>query len=623
MQPASTGSSGGGRKNSTAMKRFGPIIGIVAVVAIVVVILVVARGGDKKASSTTTTAITTATTAVTSTSAITSTSAPTGTTAPPGTTGTTAPAGTTGTTGAPKPVTYPLSFSDAKKNGVAVVDWGKRCDTKTGKVAVPDFFAPECYAPFTGDNAGATAAGVTADTITIAVYQGMTNDPIISYITDAIKVNDTSAEQQETMTKMVDYFETYYETYGRKVKLQFVEGTGTAADETAARADAVHIAEDIKPFMVWGGPALTSAFADELAAHGVSCLACTPGQPPDWYVQRDPNVWGIATGAEQAQVHVLEMVKNELIGKNATHAGDQFVNSPRKFGYLYIESSATSKALADKFAADMATNGAPLAETVSYALVPATIQQTASQAIAKFKAAGVTSIIFSGDPVAPRDFTKEATAQNYFPEWIIGVSALVDLDAFARTYDQQQWAHAFGYSGLAARVTPEISGYYALYKWFTGVEPPAKDTIGTFIPEPAVFFAALQGVGPNLTHETWKQALFNGAQTKSAISQPSLSWGNHGIWPEPDYVGIDDATEIWWNPTATGPDEIRKQGTGMYEFVDGGKRYLPGTWPTADTFFDPAGAVSLYVTPPPGEAPPTYPSPAGATAAGTASTTTG
>ena len=44
----------------------------------------------------------------------------------------------------------------------------------------------------------------------------------------------------------------------------------------------------------------------------------------------------------------------------------------------------------------------------------------------------MTTIIFNGDPVAPRDFTKEATAQGYFPEWVIGASALVDTNAFAR-----------------------------------------------------------------------------------------------------------------------------------------------------------------------------------------------
>ena len=485
MQPSS-GASAGGPKGSSAMKRYGPIIGIVVAIAIVVgIVLIVGRGDNKKTVEPATTPATVAPASTTTIAATTTTGGSTSTSTAGGigttTADTTAPTTpSSGSTGG-GPATYPLSFSDAKTKGITV-DWGSRCDTKTGHVAVPDFFAPECYAPFTGDNGGPTADGVTGDTITIAVYQGIANDPIIGYITDAIKVQDTNAQQAETMTNMVNYFESYYETYGRKVKLQFVEGTGIANDETAARADAVHIAEDIKPFMVWGGPALTSAFADELAARGVSCLACTPGQPPDWYVQRDPFVWGIATGTEQAQVHVLEMIKKQLIGKNAVHAGDAFTSTPRKFGLLYIESSATSKELADKFAASMSANGAPLAETVAYQLDPATIQQSASQAIAKFKAAGVTSVIFNGDPVGPRDFTREATAQGYFPEWIIGVSALVDLNAFARTYDQEQWKHAFGYTSLAGRVTPEISGYYALYTWFTGKEPPAKDTIGIFAP---------------------------------------------------------------------------------------------------------------------------------------------
>ena len=602
------------------MRRFGPIIGIVAVIAIGIVVLVVARGnGDKKISTAPTSAAVTTTLAASSSSAASPTTA--GSTPSSGSVSTASPVPTTASS-APKPVTFPLSFSQAKDQGIDVT-WGKNCDTTTGKVTVPDFFAGECYAPFSGDNGGATAAGVTADTITIALYEGIPNDPIISYITDAIKNNDTNDQITQTMQGMVHYYQSFYETYGRKVKLVPVVGTGGAADETAARADAVHIAEDIKPFMVWGGPVLTNAFADELAAHGVMCISCTPSQPPDWSKQRDPNVWAIAQGAEQAQVQVLEMIKKTLIGKNAMHAGPTFVNSPRKFGYLYINSSSTSKQLADEFTKTMSDNGAPLAEIIPYQLDPGTIQQTASQAIAKFKSDGVTSIIFSGDPVAPRDFTNEAEAQDYHPEWVISASALVDTNAFARTYNQNQWAHAFGFTDLAARLTPETSGYYALYKWFTGVEPPAKDTIGVIAPNAAVFYAALQGVGPNLTHATWSKALEDGKPTVAAISQPSLSWGNHGLWPATDYDGIDDGTMIWWDPTATGPDEIRKQGTGMYEFVDGGKRYLPGQWPTTDKFFDPSGAVSLYTTTPPGEAPPTYPSPAGAGSSTAAPATTG
>ncbi len=77
-------------------------------------------------------------------------------------------------------------------------------------------------------------------------------------------------------------------------------------------------------------------------------------------------------------------------------------------------------------------------------------------------------MIFSGDPVAPGDFTREATAQEYFPEWLLANSPLVDTTAFSRTYDQEQWQHAFGISQLSARTLPEVSGYYSLYQWFSG-----------------------------------------------------------------------------------------------------------------------------------------------------------
>ena len=576
MQPVSAESEA---KKSTTLKRFGPVIGLVAAVAIGVGVLVISGGKDDKVVAPVTTEAG-------------------GSSSTPG-------------TGAPGEITYPMNFTEAKDAGVTV-DWGTRCDTTTGKIAVPDFFASQCYVPFTGDNGGATAEGVTADEITIAMYQGQPGDAIMAYITDAVQVSDTNAQATETMQNLLKYYETYYETYGRSVKFVPFVGTGNALDETAARADAVRIAEEIKPFMVWGGPNLNSAFADELAAHKILCMSCTPGQPHDFYAQRDPYVWGIGGSGDQAQIHVLELIKNQLVGKNATHAGDEFVNSPRKFGSLYLESSATSKISNDQFQKGMVDAGAPVAETVAYALNPGTIQQSASQAIAKFKAAGVTTIVFDGDPVAPRDFTKEATAQGYFPEWFIGNSALVDVNAFARTYDQSQWKHAFGYTSLSARLAPETTGAYALYKWFTGNEPPAKDTIALIAPFPAVFYAVLQGMGPNLSPQTWKEALFNAKPTRSAITQPSLSWGDQGRWAiKDDYHGVDDATMIWWDPAATGLDEIRKPGVGMYQFVDGGKRYLPGEWPKTDKFFDPTGAVTDYKTAPGNESAPTYPSPAG------------
>jgi hypothetical protein len=584
------------------------------VVAIGVVVLLVTRsgGGDDDSSdddggaapATTVAPATTAAGEPSSTAAAPATEASTADTSVPG------GADTSTASSAPAEVTYPMSFSQAQELGLDI-DFGPRCDPETGLLAVPDFFAPECYAPFEGDNGGATAPGVTADEITIVAYLGQETDPIIRYITDAIASDDTNETDRATIEQFIRYYETYYELYGRRINLQVFEGTGGAQDEVAARADATQIAEQYQPFAVLGGPALTSAFADELAARQILCISCTPGQPADFYAEREPYVWAIDGSPLQKQEHVVEFIEKQLIGKPAVHGGDAVVGQQRVFGLVYIESSSNSKVLADRFAEEMAALGAPFVEVIPYQLDPATIQQTASQIITRLKAAGVTTVVFAGDPVAPRDFTREATAQEYFPEWLIAAPTLTDTTAFARTYDQQQWAHAFGVTQLAARNVPGTIGYYSLYEWFNGAPPPSDDSVGVLQPPFALFFATAMATGPELTAENWRDALFAGEGTQTAISQPFLSWGEHGYWEEPDYSGIDDATLIWWDPVTTGQDEIRKEGTGVWQYVDGGARYLPGQWPTEDRLFVPDGAVAIYTTPPPGEDPPDYPSPAG------------
>lgn len=577
MQPASSTSPGA--KSSSALKKWGPIAAIVAVIAVVVIVITTSGGGDSDSGD-----------AVSSGDSVSETVTP--------------------DTAGDGSWTYPLSYPQAEEMGIEdTIEWGERCDTERGRLAVVDFFAPFCMAPFEGDNGGATSTGVTAETITIVHYQGPDNDPIIGYITDAVKVDDTNAQEFDTVANLLPYYEQFYEFYGRKVEIVRYESTGLATDEVTARADAQRIVEEYKPFAVIGGPALTNAFADELAARNVTCISCGGGSSA-WYAERDPYVWGIDGGAAQKQVHVAEFIGKQLAGKPAVHAGDEFVDTVRKFGLVYVEGSSESKILADQMVERLDAVGARPAEVLPYVLDPGSIQQTASQIIAKLKASGVTTVILSTDPVAPRDFTREATAQEYFPEWIVAAATLTDTTAFGRSYDQQQWAHAFGVTSLAVRLNPDISGIYSVYKWFTGEEPPAGDSMGVFMPPFQLLFSALQSTGPNLTSENLAAAI-RSFQTDKAISQPWLSWGDHDIWDEPDYNGIDDATLFWWDPEAEGPDEIRKVGKGMIVYVDGGKRYLPGEWGDEDRLFVKDGGVSIYDAPPEGEEPPSYPSPAG------------
>ncbi len=564
MQPSSdTPKASTGRQ----LRRYGPIVGIVAVIAVVAVAVVVGGGGDD------------------------------------GTTTTTA-------AGSVEPPAEAISWSRAEEEGLEL-EWGEGCDQETGRVALPYYFAPECYAEI-DDNGGATARGVTADAITVVIYIPQDDDLILDFITSALGIDDNGADVEATYRGFVEMFEAYYQTYGRRVDVKILHGTGGSADAVTARADAVTAAE-MEPFAVWGGPVLTTAWADELAARGVICLGCSAGGNAAWFEERAPYVYGITKTAEQNRLHLVEYVTKRVAGRPAAHAGDPaFQSTRRRFGLLYLESSEDSTPGAQDLQAQLAEKGVTLEPIVPYTLDPTRLQEQADSAIARLKDAGVTSVLISGDPVAPGSFTRAATAQGYHPEWILSGSALMDTTAFARTYDQEQWAHAFGVSQLTARTRPEIDGSYFLYDWFHGEPPPADDSVGVLFPQPGLFYSAVQAAGPSLTPETFRDGLFAGAPTPDAITNPSISFGDHGIWPDTDYSGIDDATELWWDAAATGPDEIRREGQGMYQYGDGGRRYLPGAWPESDTrAFDPEGAVALYDELPESEARPDYPPPGG------------
>jgi hypothetical protein len=556
-------------------------------VVIVVAVVVSSGGGDE----------------ATTDSSPASSDAPTGSEAP-----------TDSTAGGADTWDFPLSYAQAKETlseeAFNAIDWGTRCDAEKGTIAVPDYFAPACMAPFTGDNGGATATGVTADEITIVHYQGPDNDPIINYITSAVKVDETNAQENATIEGFIKYFETYYELYGRKIKYVSYESTGLANDEVTARADAQRIVEEYKPFAVVGGPALTNAFADEMAARETVCISCGGGTA-EWFAERDPYLWNLDGSSEQKQVHVVEFIGKQLAGKPASHAGDALKAETRKFAVVYEASGgAESQRLADLMEARMTEAGAAPDLMLAYTLDPGTIQQQASQIVAKMKAAGITTVVLSTDPVAPGDFTREATTQEYEPEWLVAAATLTDTNAFGRGYDQKQWAHAFGVTSLAVRVNPDVVGSKILYKWFTGQDAPAPLGAPVFMPGFSLLFSALQGTGPTLTPQTLGDFIKT-IKTTPAMTASYLTYGDQGIWDATDYNGVDDATVFWWDATATGPDENGREGTGLMKFVDGGKRYLPGEWPTEDKLFVQDGAVAIYDTAPASETPPSYPSPAG------------
>ena len=147
----------------------------------------------------------------------------------------------------------------------------------------------------------------------------------------------------------------------------------------------------------------------------------------------------------------------------------------------------------------------------------------------------MTTVIVTADPIAPKIFTEEATKQNYFPEWVYGGGALVDTNAFGRTYDQKQWAHAFGISSLAATVSPAIVKQYDLHTWYFGDLAPADDTLRRALPAAGAVLRR-RCRRPARTSPPTRSA--RGCSVRpptrraAGVTAPLITYGDHGLWPD-------------------------------------------------------------------------------------------
>src|SRR5690606_17148113 len=100
------------------------------------------------------------------------------------------------------------------------------------------------------------------------------------------------------------------------------------------------------------------------------------------------------------------------------------------------------------------------------------------------------------------------------------------------------------------------------------IEPPLRTV-----------FTGIHLAGPELTPESFRDGLFRYPISGGGPTEPQVSRGDHGVWPEMDLGGGDDMTLIWWDPGATGEDETGNEGQGMYRYAKGGQRYTIGNLP--------------------------------------------
>ena len=212
----------------------------------------------------------------------------------------------------------------------------------------------------------------------------------------------------------------------------------------------------------------------------------------------------------------------------------------------------------DHFRAELAKHDVKLSANVTYFLDTNKFQESARTMIAKLRDADVTTVIFAGDPLTPIYLTKEATAQGWFPEWIPTGTLLDDTNFFARQYDRQQWSHAFGAVSGPVRVPQEQYDGYAIWKWAYGSRRPRAPPRCSSRPgAPDHDGHPPRGSRPH-PRDLPRRLVPLPAHGRRTDPTADLV-GLPRRW-EPDYAPFDDATEIWFDATATGKRRDRDPG---------------------------------------------------------------
>jgi hypothetical protein len=517
--------------------------------------------------------------------------------------------------GAPEPTgAMPVTYAEAEDAGTTgELTWPDTCDTERGTIALPSVFALPCVPAFDGDNGGATATGVTAETIKVVFYAAEAPSDLQTIIT-GLGADDTPEQRVQTLEDYFDIYSSVAELYGRDVEFVPYEATGAPDDVVAARSAATDVIA-MEPFAVLGGPALDrGTFAQELADAGIPCMGCAGPLPDETLLAMAPYVWSGAQSPNQFLAMLATWSAG--LGETAEFAGGDLTGEPRKIGVIHFDQDpplfeSTQEAQEDNFVG--------VADVQSYLFDFATMPAKAPELIARYKADGITTIVFLGDPIMPQYLTTAATEQDYYPEWVFAGTALTDTNVLGRSYDAAQMAHAFGISQLPVPMEQDLQETVRLYRWYFGGDdtlPPADAQYALIAPQAAWLVSGLHMAGPELTPETFARGLFRIPPRGGSPANPQVSVGNWGAFPEMDYQGIDDSTEIWWDPDAEVENELGVVGLGAWRRSDGGRRFLVGDDVSPRPFTDVENSVTVLSELPPEDVPPDYPPPAGAPAAG-------
>jgi hypothetical protein len=442
---------------------------------------------------------------------------------------------------------------------------------QAGKNRVPSKAAPPKGATSVDPgvpNGGFTYKGVTNKEITVAFHWNR-NDcgaDINSRLTNF------SSNEELSINTYVEYVNRHandgtlmdgypINLHGRRLKAVFVSSGG--ADPTCAaqnRAAALQITDEVKAFAAVAG---TLSFDEDqvapLVARGESMhFGSAFFSEEDFYSKGDPFIWSLyGTGTIMVR-HLADYMTQRLVKVNPP-GHDRFAPAARVYGLLHQDTPAANR-IAEEFKGFLAGR-VQIASEFAYTPDFSRAQAESNAALARFRAAGVNTIVMLTDPVAPIFFTKVAQEQGYSPDYLVSSFGYQDIATAVGNYEPRQARNFFGVSDFGpesqgSKTEQNTTRPYA--KAFREINPNGS------IPDDAVAWYAtlsslvwgISAAGPNLTPQTVKAGLVNKVRAFRPTNYlVDFLPGRHGA--------IDDYALVSYNPAAQDPRDSPSSTSGQ------------------------------------------------------------
>lgn len=485
-----------------------------------------------------------------------------------------------------------------------------------------DPMSPSCVATYSGDNGGVTSRGVTGDEIRVLLYFdagsysyestpsagfGLRYFDLDRELPNCLETYPTSLDADNCYSSPVRaarslgrFVNDRFQTWKRRIHLY---ATFTAASSDYERRwDAVQIADELRPFAVIDLTTFNGhrdALAGSLAGRGTVVISSAASRDAALYGDLAPFVWSFWPDAQHRALAYAGYVCDKLADRPVAHSGTSGVGSfngqPRKFAILrsadpaYPERARFSESVKNHLADCDVTPAMEVTYVKSgFAVDNSDHGIDTALAVRAMQNAGISTVLHLGG--VESKFSHVAAAQLYFPEIVVAGDLELDSSTYAGYQDPLVWANAFGTTPVIRRDSLAES-YGARAFWEATPQGLAKDVTyaDEYYSDFLMLATGVQTAGALLTPDALEagfQSIDRGAST--GPYDPAFTF------TEGDATGIDDATEIWWDPIADAPDANKP---GCYRLASGGERHID-QWPTAFTAFsDPAASCLSYGPP--------------------------